>query len=95
MVRRAQEPEQDVTLTGATNKQDFPARVVADDKAQDDNHKRVQAAKKADLERQMFDEQREQLDEKPATRSLPTGTRVTGPKDVVENLHRGLTEPSK
>jgi hypothetical protein len=88
MTRRTQEPEQNVELTGATNRQAFPARVVADDKAQEDNVRRVQAAKDADRERAMLPDQREALDQEPASATLDGGARVTGPREVVEALQR-------
>lgn len=86
MVRRNTEPNQAVTLTGATNKQEFPARVT-DDSAQDDNRKRVQATKEADLEHQTLPEQRESKP-KPVSFTLAAGTKVTASKDVADRLKR-------
>ena len=85
MVRRAAEPEQDITLTGATNKQDFPAKVV-DDAAAEDNRRRIQAAKEADLERATFPAEREALAAEPASKTLASGAKVTGPKAVLDGL---------
>lgn len=88
MTRRTQEPEQNVELTSPTNRQSFPARVVADDAAQEDNVRRVQAAKEADRPRAMLPEQLEALGEEPASATLEGGARVTGPRRVLDALQR-------
>jgi hypothetical protein len=74
-------------LTGATNQQEFPARVVPDDAAQQDNVRRLKAAKEADYERQTLESQREAAETKPVTLKAPGGTRVTvSGDDVVQSL---------
>lgn len=46
----------------------------------------VAKAKEADAERQMTDEQRKLLDEATASATLPGGTKVSGPKRVIDTL---------
>ena len=86
MVARNTEPKQDVTLTGATNKQDFPARTLADDAAQDDNAKRVQATKDADRARQFLPGQLEALDASTVVVTDANGVRVRAPKAVADTI---------
>jgi hypothetical protein len=87
MTQRQHEPKQDEKLTGATNRQEFPARVVADDKAQADNVRRLQAAKEADYQRQTFESQREAANQESVTLKGPGGTRVTvAGDDLVRSL---------
>jgi hypothetical protein len=79
--------ENTTKLTGTTNKQEFPARVVSDDAAQQDNIKRLQTAKKADYERQTVEAQRETAEAKPVSLKGPGGTRVTvSGDDLVASL---------
>ncbi len=86
-MQRQHEPQQNEKLTGATNRQEFPARVVADDKAQADNVRRLQKAKEADYERQTFESQREAAKVEPVTLKGPGGTRVTAAgEDLVRSL---------
>ncbi len=86
-MQRQHEPNQNEKLTGATNRQEFPARVVPDDKAQADNVRRLQKAKETDYERQTFESQREAAKAEPATLKGPGGTRVTA---AGEDLVRAL-----
>ena len=86
MVRRAHEPEQDITLTGETNAQDFPAKVVPSDAAQQDNARRVAAAKEADVSRQLFESQQAALAQEPVTLTSPAGTKVTASPSTAEAL---------
>ncbi len=50
------------------------------------NAKVIAEAKEADAERQMLPEQREALKEKPTSKTLDGGTKVTGPKSAVDSL---------
>lgn len=87
MVQRQHEPVTTDSLTGKTNKQEFPARVVADDPAQQDNARRVQTAKEVDYERQTFESQREAAKAEPVTLKGPGGTQVTVSGDgLVQSL---------
>lgn len=84
-MQRNTEPKQTDKLSGTTNKQEFPAR-VSDDSAQEDNRRRIQAAKEADLERQTFEDQREALSEKPVRLTDAAGTVVTASGSLVDTL---------
>jgi hypothetical protein len=87
MVRRATEPEQEITLTGATNQQAFPAR-VSDDAAQEDNRRRVAAAKEADYSRTFLPGQREALGGDTVVLVDRNGVRVRTAADNAERLLR-------
>lgn len=50
------------------------------------NAKHIAELKEADAETQMLPDQREAMKEKPVTKTLDAGTKVTGPKDVVALL---------
>ena len=93
-MQRNTEPKQVVKLTGATNKQEFPAQ-VSDDSAQEDNRRRIQAAKEADLERQTFESQREALSEKPVRLTNDAGTVVTASGSLVDTLKRSGYKSAK
>lgn len=84
MVQRNTEPNADVKLTSATNKQDFPSRTADKDPGQDDNKRRIQAAKEADLERQTFESQRDPGD--PVRLTSEEGTVVTASGSLVERM---------
>lgn len=80
------EPEK---LTGATNRQEFPARNYpdADDAAQQDNMRRVQAVKELDRGRNMLPEQLERLEsEKPVKLTSAAGTKVTASGEQLVEL---------
>lgn len=53
---------------------------------QEANAAAVAKAKEADAERQMTDEQRKQLDEATVKATLAGGTKVAGPKRVIDTL---------
>lgn len=86
----AEKKDDKVKLTADTNRQEMPAREVRDDKAQEDNLRRLQDAKEVDYERATLASEREAGDDREqGDAELDGGTRVTGPRGVIDSLGGG------
>jgi siroheme synthase len=80
------EKNEKVKLTADTNRQEMPAEVVQEDPAQEDNLRRLQDAKKADYERQVFPSERREDGREVVRLKDENGTVVTASGELAESL---------
>jgi hypothetical protein len=88
MVEKKNEQRSEVRqeTTASTNRQQMPAETARDDRAQEDNIRRLQEAKKADYERQVFTSERRQDGNEVIRLQDQNGTVVTASAELAESL---------
>jgi hypothetical protein len=84
--RNEQQREVREETTAPTNRQQMPAETVRDDRAQEDNLRRLQDAKKADYERQVFRSERRQDGQEAVRLQDENGTVVTAAPELADSL---------
>jgi precorrin-4 methylase len=84
-----------VKLTGDTNQQELPAREVREDKAQEDNIRRLQEAKKSDYKRQVLPTERREDGREVVRLQSESGTVVTVLKEQADSLRARGFKPAK
>jgi hypothetical protein len=88
MAEKKNEQRSDVReeTTAPTNRQQFPAEVVREDAAQEDNLRRLQEAKRADYGRQVLASERREDGREVVRLRDENGTVVTASRELADTL---------
>jgi hypothetical protein len=84
--KNEQRSEEREETTAPTNQQQFPAEVVREDPAQEDNLRRLQEAKRADYDRQVFASERREDSREVVRLRDENGTVVTASRELADTL---------